>query len=53
MNISINKYLQVRTYFLVNDYDAIVNIEEHYWTIYNLGSKFEISSIDRYIQMNV
>lgn len=30
MNISIHNDLQIKTYFLVNDYDAIVNIEEHY-----------------------
>lgn len=41
-----------RTYSLVYDYDIIVNVEEHYWTIYNLGLKFKISPIDRYIQMD-
>jgi hypothetical protein len=32
----------------------IVNIEgEHYWTIYNLGFKFKLSPVDRYIQMDL
>lgn len=31
MNSIINNYLQIRTYFLVGDYDITVNIEkEHY-----------------------
>lgn len=30
MNVITNNYLQIRTYFLVGDYDIIVNIEEHY-----------------------
>lgn len=42
MNIIINNYLQIRTYFLVGDYDITVNIEkEHYWAMYNLGFKFK------------
>lgn len=53
MNIIINNYLQIRTYLLVGDYDITVNIEkEHYWAMYNLGFKFKISQIDRYIQMD-
>lgn len=52
MNVITNNYLQIRTYFLVGDYDIIVNIEEHYWTRYNLSFKFKISPKDRYIQMD-